>query len=51
MLIFGANAAQEVARQPIIVLKVLGVISEAGVVVEFNKRAQKRDETSCGSCN
>jgi len=47
MLIFGADAAQEVARQPIIVLKVLEVIAEAGVAAAFNKIAQKRDEVSC----
>ena len=47
MLIFGADAAREVARQPIIVLKVSEVIAEASVVAAFNKIAQKRDEISC----
>ena len=46
VLIFGANAAREVARQPIIVLKVLGVIAEAGGSA-FNRIAWKRDEMSC----
>ena len=47
MLIFGADAAREVARQPIIVLKVLEFIAEAGVVAAFNKIAQNRDEMIC----
>ena len=46
MLIFGADVAWEVASQPIIVLKVLEVIVEAGVSV-FNRIALKRDEMSC----
>ena len=50
MLIFGADAAREVARQPIIVLKVLELIAEADVVAAFNKIAQSRDEMSCAYC-
>ena len=46
MLVFGANAAREVARQPLIVLKVLGVIAEAGGSA-FNRIVRKRDEMSC----
>jgi len=50
VLIFGADAAQEVAMQPIIVLKVLELIAEAGVVAAFNNIAQNRDEMSCAYC-
>ena len=50
MPIFGADATREVARQPVIVLKVLEVIVEAGVVAAFNKIAQNRDEISCAYC-
>ena len=50
MLIFGAGAAREVARQPIIVLKVLDLIVEAGVVAAFNKIAKNRDAMSCAYC-
>ena len=50
MLIFGAEATREVARQPVIVLKVLDLIAEAGVVTAFNKISQNRDEMSCAYC-
>ena len=46
MLIFGADAAREVARQPIIFTKVLWVIAETGGSV-FNRIAWKRDEMIC----
>ena len=46
VLIFGTDAAREVARQPIIMLKVLGVIMEAGGSA-FKKIVWKRDEISC----
>ena len=50
MLIFGAEATREVARQPVIVLKVLDLIAEAGVVTAFNKISQNRDEMSSAYC-
>ena len=46
VLIFGADAAREVARQPIVVLKLLDVIAEAGGSA-FNRIVWKRGEMGC----
>ena len=42
-----AHVAEEIARQPIMVLKILEEIVDAGVVSALNKIQQKRDEMSC----
>ena len=46
VLITGANMAQEIARQPIIVLMILKDIWEA-VISVFNMMVKKKDEMSC----